>query len=119
MRGGMVAGGVFLVFLGFSWWYVLAFAFRLGVPGATVGIMDAVYLVCVLPIVFIIIGFMVFLAGLIGKSQAELAAMRAPYPMFPMPYPVQPPPMILVQQPPSPPQHLGRGTLRRPPPPPS
>ena len=112
MRGGLVAGGIALVFVGFSWWYVLGALARLA-PGASVGIMDAVWLVCVLPIVFIIIGFMVFVAGLAGKSQAELDAMRPQY--FPMTQ--APPQIVYVEAPPRAPPTPPVGRLQHPPPP--
>lgn len=67
--------------------------------------------------VLALVGLVVFiLAGFVGKSQAESAAMRIEYRT---PYAAAPPTMVGVQSPPSPPQpHLGQGGLRRPPPPP-
>ena len=117
MRGGLVAvGGVFVV-LGLSWWVVLTVdngSFLQRVAG--VNYMASSWLVCMVPLIFLALGGMVFLAGLVGKSQAELAAMRMQYAT---PYAVAPPTMVVVQRPPGPPQpHLGQGVLRRPPPPP-
>lgn len=98
MRGGLVAAGIVFVILGFSWWFALPFLSPLiGDPGMG----GAIWLVCILPIVFIIIGFMVFIAGLVGRSDADLAAMR----------PAAPPQTVYVQTP--------ERSIERPPPPPS
>ena len=82
-----MAGGVILVTLGFSWWLFLTLdngllLYRV----AGVNLMAYTWLVCMVPLIFLVVGGMAFLASLIGKSQAELAAMRAQYTM---PYPVQ------------------------------
>jgi len=100
MRGGLVAGGIVMVFLGFSWWYVLSAVGQLA-PGVNVGILDALWLVCVVPIVLMVIGSMVFIAGLVGKSQAELDAMRAVGPQ--VVYVQAPPPQQGWRPPPPPP----------------
>ena len=112
----MAVGGVFVV-LGLSWWVVLTLdngSFLQRVAG--VNFMASSWLVCMVPLIFLALGGMVFLAGLVGKSQAELAAMRM---QCGMPYAVAPPTMVVVQQSPSPPQpHAGLGVFRPPPPPP-
>jgi len=105
MRKGFVAVGIVMVIFGFSFWYFIPYLGRLNIipPSLT----NAVYLYCVMPIILILVGFMLFIVGLVGKTAAELAAMRGPtYVMAPPPYPppsyVQPPPPRLP--PPPPPQ---------------
>ncbi len=113
MRGGIVAVGIILVFLGLAPWIpavlgaVVAPALGLGAFG-TLTALSVVF--CCLSPVLVIVGFLVFLAGLVAKSDAELAAMR---PIYYAP-PSAPPQVVVIQQPspPTPP-------ARRPPPPPT
>ena len=72
MRGKLVALGIGLVFLGLTWWLALY------VVGPLLPInpspFEVLFYVCFVSIVLIVIGFMIFIAGVIGQSPAELQA---------------------------------------------
>lgn len=98
VRGGLVAAGIVLVFLGIAWFLPLMFG---GAMGGLGGALGALCLWIIMAPIFIIIGLLLFVAGLVAKSDAEVAAMRQPvfFP-YPPPYYAQPQaPVVVLQQP--------------------
>ena len=117
VRGGITALGIIFVFLGLSPWVPVVIgawaAPQLGL-GSVTSLTGITVFVCCLSPVLVAVGFLIFIAGLVAKSPAELAAMR---PWIP---PQAPPQVIYVQAPPphSPPSQ-GPPFQGPPPPPPS
>jgi len=76
MRGGLVAAGAIFVLIGFSLVVIVQIdGGRFIAQFVGENWSRAFWVVCMLPSALVIIGFMIFLAGLVGKSKAELEAM--------------------------------------------
>lgn len=93
MRGGLVALGIVFMFLGVAWFIPVMFGSAFGLGGALAGFCAWI----VLAPVFLILGFVLFLVGLVAEPE-DRVLLPAPYPVY---YPPPPPQVVYVQAPPT------------------
>jgi len=107
MRGGIVAIGVILVFIGFAPWVLplvgVVAAPALGFDSFS-NLSGVVLFLCCLSPALLAAGSMVFLAGLVAKSPEEIEALKRPQVVYVQQAPVWPPPPVPPAQPPQPPR---------------
>jgi len=107
MRGGLVAAGVILTFIGLAPWLIPLLGMVV-MPGfgfdSFSNLSGIVLLLCCLSPALIAAGFMVFLAGLVGKSREEIEALNRPQVVYVQQAPSWPPaaPPTRPAAPPSP-----------------